>query len=393
MRGRGKRIRSAYDSAARRARGTTIAALGIAVFFVAGCGSGAPDVPQQDASVSDALGGENAEGYSRAYRPRPFVFPDDHGPHEDYRNEWWYLTGNLTTERGRRFGYQLTLFRIALSPETPDDDSLWRTRQLYMGHFALTDVEAGKHRAFERFSRGAIGLAGARAEPFRVWLEDWSISAKHDGVFPLAVQASEEKVSVQLTIPGGPPPVLQGERGLSRKSSELGNASYYYSYTRLPTEGTVEIDGERFRVNGSSWLDREWSTSVLGAGQTGWDWFALQLDDGRDLMYYRLRGAGGGADSHSQGIIRAPDGRVTPLSSASVTLKELETWTSEATGDRYPTSWRLSVPSEEIDIEARAVLPNQEMRLTVRYWEGAVDVSGSASGQGYLEMTRYKIDP
>lgn len=349
--------------------------------------------PPATTSVAAAMGGGNYEGYQRAYEPRAFSFPADHGPHPDYRVEWWYVTGNLATIDNRHFGYQLTLFRIALSPKQPLRDSAWRTNQMYMGHFALTDVADMQHYHFERFSRAAVDLAGAQSGPFRVWLENWSLAGGSDSLFPLRVQAQQDGIAIDLLLNTAKPVVLQGEAGLSRKSAEPGNASYYYSYTRLPTRGTVQINGASLEVTGASWLDREWSTSALGPEQSGWDWFALQLDDGRDLMFYRLRRKDGGVDSHSGGVMVAADGAVARLAWDDVVLESQGAWQSPETGDRYPAGWSLQVPSEALALKVIPRVLDQEMRLTVRYWEGAVAVEGKAGarsigGRGYLEMTR-----
>ncbi len=352
-----------------------------------------PPQPTRSVAVSSALGGD-AAGYRRAYQPRPFDFPIDHGPHPEFRNEWWYVTGNLADITGRPFGYQLTIFRIALSPTGPPTDSPWRANQVYMGHFALTDVAGNRHYGFERFSRGALGLAGAQATPFRVWLEDWALTGVEPDVFPLRLRAREGDIAVDLMLDAGKPVVLQGDRGLSQKSAEPGNASYYYSHTRMPTQGTVRVGGRSFMVSGASWLDREWSTSALGPDQSGWDWFALQLDDGRDLMFYRLRRKDGGTDPFSKGTLVGPDGQTRLLRWNAVELQPLGEWASPHTGDRYPAGWRLRLPAENLDLTVMPKVADQEMRLTVRYWEGAVTANGRAddrtvSGQGYLEMTRY----
>lgn len=351
--------------------------------------------PSSGVAVGSALGGDDSVGYQRAYHPRPFTFPHDHGPHPEFRNEWWYVTGNLTDATGRPFGYQLTIFRIALSPAMPPADSSWRANQIYMGHFALTDVANNRHHGFERFSRGALGLAGAQATPFRVWLEDWALTGAESDLFPLRIQAREGDLALDLTLEAGKPVVLQGNQGLSQKSAEPGNASYYYSYTRMPTQGTVSAGGQDFAVSGASWLDREWSTSALGPDQSGWDWFALQLEDGRDLMFYRLRSKKGGMDSFSKGVLVETDGQARRLRWNDVELQPLGEWISPKTRDRYPAGWRLRLPAENLELTVTPKVADQEMRLTVRYWEGAVAVSGRASdrqvrGQGYLEMTRYE---
>jgi predicted secreted hydrolase len=352
--------------------------------------------PTENMAVSSALGSENDNtGYRRAYAPRLFQFPADHGPHSGFRNEWWYVTGNLADATGRQFGYQLTLFRIALSPTPPVIDSAWRTNQVYMGHFALTDVVGDHHYSFERFSRGAAGLAGAQATPFRVWLDDWALIGAESDAFPLRILAREGEIAIDLTLSAAKPVVSQGDRGLSQKSAEPGNASYYYSYTRLPTQGTVQVAGQTVAVNGMSWLDREWSTSALGSEQSGWDWFALQLDDGREFMVYRLRRKDGGVDPFSAGTLIETNGQARRLHWDEVELQPLGEWISSHTGDRYPARWRLRLPAEHLDLTITPKVADQEMRLTVRYWEGAVTVNGHArdqeiGGQGYLEMTRYE---
>ncbi len=354
-----------------------------------------PPKPAEGVTVGSALGGSDNTGYQRADQPRPFHFPADHGPHPEFRNEWWYVTGNLADAAGRQFGYQLTLFRIALSPDQPATDSAWRTNQVYMGHFALTDVNGEKHHSFERFSRGALGLAEAQAAPFRVWLEDWELSGTAADAFPMRVRARDGSIALDLTLQAGKPVVLQGDRGLSQKSAGPGNASYYYSHTRLPTQGVIDLNGQTFTVQGSSWLDREWSTSALGPEQSGWDWFALQLDDGRDLMFYRLRHKNGGMDAFSKGVLVDAQGQARVLRREDVDLQPVGEWISPRTGDRYPAGWRLRLPGEKLDLTVTPKVADQEMRLTVRYWEGAVAVSGRTGenkihGQGYLEMTRYE---
>ena len=351
--------------------------------------------PTGGITVGSALGGGDNVGYQRAYQPRPLQFPTDHGPHPEFRNEWWYATGNLSDAAGRQFGYQLTLFRIALSPTPPVADSAWRTHQIYMGHFALTDVAGNRHYGFERFSRGAVGLAGAQATPFRVWLEDWALIGSESDVFPLRLRAQQGEIALDLTLNIAKPMVLQGDRGLSQKNAEPGNASYYYSYTRLPTQCLVRVGDHSFAVSGASWLDREWSTSALGPDQRGWDWFALQLDDGRDFMFYRLRRNDGSMDPFSRGVLVEAGGQARSLRWDEVELQPLGEWASPNSGDRYPAGWRLRVSAEKLDLTITPKVADQEMRLTVRYWEGVVAVTGHAgdqpmNGQGYLEMTRYE---
>lgn len=364
---------------------------------LAGCGLPSPsgDGGEEGQTVASALGGSaDTAGYARALAPRRFGFPDDHGPHPDFRNEWWYLTGNLETAGGRRFGYQLTFFRIALGPDPVESESAWRTRQVYMAHFALSDLEAGRFHAEERFGRGAAGIAGAVNPPLRVWLDHWSLQARERSGFPLRLSAGDERTGIDLVVEPRKPVVLQGEQGLSRKSAEHGNASYYYSFTRLATRGRVRMAGERFEVTGSSWLDREWSTSALASDQVGWDWFALQLDDGRDLMVYRLRRKDGSMDPASAGTLVGIDGSAEKLSARQMRFEAVGYWRSPETGIRYPLRWRIAVPGRDLVLEVEPAMQAQELDLAVTYWEGAVRVSGREGdrpvrGRGYMELAGY----
>jgi len=360
--------------------------------------------PRARLSLLTTLGGADTAGYLRATAPRAFRFPDDHGPHPRFRTEWWYVTGNLATAEGRAVGFQLTFFRAALSPEAPEApvrSSAWATRQAYMAHFALTDVEAGRFHAHERFERGALGLAGARTQPFRVWLDDWSLEAAavdHASTFPMRLRAAEGDVALDLLLQAGKPPVLQGEDGLSRKGPEPGNASYYYSLTRMPAEGRVVLGRDTLRTTGLAWLDREWSTSALSAGDVGWDWFALQLDGGWELMLYRLRRADGGVSPFSRGTLVDPAGRATQLDvGRDVRVEATGTWRA-TDGATYPSGWRVEVPARGWTLAVAPLLDDQELTGAFRYWEGAVRVGPvgggeGPTGKGYVELTGYAGEP
>lgn len=350
--------------------------------------------PAEDGfSVQGLLGGE-LEGYARADRIRPLRFPADHGAHPDYRSEWWYLTGNLEDESGRRYGFQFTIFRLALSPQPRPGPSAWGTRQAYMGHFAVTDVAAGKIHAFERFSRGALGLAGGQAQPFRVWLDDWELRAQEGQAWPWLLQATEDGVGLQLQLEARKPLALQGEQGLSRKGPEPGNASYYYSFTNLAAAGELRLGEQRLKVSGSAWLDREWSTSLLSPDVQGWDWFSLQLKDGSELMLYQLRTKDGIAEEFGAGLLVPASGAPRLLSGQDFQLEPIGHWTSPKTKTTYPTAWRVRLPSLQGELQVIAATPDQELDLSVRYWEGAVDVRGrlgqqAVQGVGYMELTGY----
>ena len=341
-------------------------------------------------TLTHLLAQSDTTGYQRAESSRNFSFPEDHGPHPDFRTEWWYLTGNLSTSDGREFGYQFTLFRNAIAPEAVERDSDWSTRQLYMAHFALTDVEGESFHAFERFNRGALGLAGVETRPFRAWLDDWEISGENPP--PFRLRAGTESLGLEVELAAGKPVVLQGARGLSRKGRDPGNASYYYSLTRMPTVGVIHLGLETFAVQGSSWLDREWSTSALETEQVGWDWFALQLSDGRDLMLYQLRLADGSVDPLSSGSLIDRDGSTTGLSVGEFEIEVTDRWISPATRVHYPAGWRIKLPTMDIELDVHPKLSDQELSLSVLYWEGAVSVRGTSDGDlvvgdGYVELT------
>lgn len=345
---------------------------------------------QEAISLNKVLGGQAAAGYARADKPRSFAFPRDHGPHPGFRNEWWYFTGNLQAADGRRFGYQLTFFSAALTPRPARRSSAWGANEVIMAHFAVTDVQGKRFRFAERFSRAALGLAGAGGTPLEVRLEDWSLRETQARPWRVKLSAADAGMAIDLDLVSLKPEVLNGEAGLSRKSPTQGNASYYYSIPRLATSGVVVVGGESFPVSGLSWLDREWSTSALDQDQQGWDWFALHLDDGRDIMYYQLRRKDGSRDPFSGGTLIGADGRSRHLKPEEVQLDPLGVWKSPTSGASYPSAWRMRIPSQGVDVEVTPRLPDQELVTGFRYWEGAVTVRGSVGGSGYLEMTGYE---
>ena len=349
------------------------------------------DAPLESTSrLASLLGSSLDSPFPMVTAAREFRFPQDHGPHPEYRNEWWYVTGNLDADGGERFGYELTVFRFALAPTPIASTSAWRSEQIYMAHFALTDVTESQFYVDERLSRGTLGLAGASAEPFRVWLDDWQLSER-EGAWSL--EAKSAAVDLALTLRPLKPPVLNGSGGLSRKSELAGNASYYYSMTRLETRGRLQVGERVHAVDGLSWLDREWGSSALSADQQGWDWFALQLADHSELMFYQLRRRDGTLDINSAGTYVGPDGSSMALRHEDVEIDVLDYWDSPL-GGRYPSRWDVRVPKLELSLRVEPVLAAQEMRTTVRYWEGAVDVVGRRAdrrlaGRGYVELTGY----
>ena len=356
--------------------------------------------PQSDGLARGTLTALQADAtsnnFSRATAIRDFVWPDDHGPHNDFQTEWWYYTGNLQDPTGRHFGYQFTIFRRALALDAPSlTQSDMAFNQIYFAHFALTDSAGNDHVAFEKYSRSAAGLAGAAAEPFQVFIEDWSITGvDQQSAKNVRIKAAQGDYAIDLSLAASKPIVLQGDRGLSRKSTEMGNASYYYSITRMRTQGKVRSKSGEFDVQGNSWMDREWSTSALSNNAVGWDWFAIQLDDGRDLTLGWIRNKDGSLDSTWGGSLVEADGTSRRVLGEDFQATVLETWRSPRTNAEYPIKWKIVFPKDDMTLEITARIPDQEMNLNQLYWEGATTINGTQAGKplsgvGYLELTGY----
>ncbi len=353
--------------------------------------------------VSDVLSTETDAGFARALAPMTLQFPRDHGAHPEYQIEWWYYTGNLQADDGKAFGYQLTFFRFALTPQMPERTSHFATNQVYMAHFAVTDAAQGEYFCFERRSRGAGGLAGATGEPtYKVWLEDWSATETEPDVMRLHVPSTsdhieaESQIGLSLDLRQTRPPILHGDRGLSQKGPELGNATYYYSLVGMETAGEITVNGRTVAVRGISWMDHEFGTSFLGEGFVGWDWFSLQLEDGTALMLYCLRRSDQSCDPQTfEGTLVYPDGRQLRVRKTDFTLTPTRQWTSPESGATYPSGWDITFPELTIALQVEPLIPNQEFRASFTYWEGAVQVSGQiggavVSGHGYVELTGYE---
>jgi predicted secreted hydrolase len=369
---------------------------------LAGCGGGAASPTVSGLGVADVLGGgaADAAGFARATAPPTLTFPADHGAHPEFRTEWWYVTGNLATAAGRRFGVQLVFFRQALAPlanEPPRAASL-AAREVILAHAAVSDIDGGRFHHAERLGRaaGAAGVRGpGRGAPFAVFCGDWSATADGADFLPLRLVAGDATFAFDLRVANGKPPVLQGDAGLSQKSALPGNASIYYSLTRLPIAGSIRSGDDEHAVRGEAWLDREWSTSALGAEQVGWDWFSLQLDDGTELMWYRLRRRDGAPDPFCRGCFVGRDGIAERLLPTDVEVTPMGDWVAADGGARYPARFRLAARGAiAFDLEVEPLLADQELRVLVRYWEGAVAVRGTragrpVAGRGYLEMTGY----
>jgi len=341
-------------------------------------------------NVSDVLSDNNRAGvYKKAVEKRNFKFPADHGPHNNYQTEWWYFTGNVKDQSNKKFGYQLTFFRRGLDKSTKStDDSGWRTHNIYFAHLALSDMYNRKYYSFEKWSRGMDELAGAVSEPLRVWMDNWSLKIE-SGKF--IIKASSNDFSIELQLEALKNIILQGDNGLSKKSSDSGNASYYYSITRLKTSGIIEQGDKSYKVQGASWFDHEWSTSALSSNQEGWDWFSIQLDNNIEIMIYILRLKNGQTDPVSSGTIVYKDGNVKKLKYSDFKINQLDSWKSNITGIKYPSGWKIDIPGSDISLIVEPQIPEQEFNHSVTYWEGAVTVRSAEGikGAGYVELTGY----
>ena len=332
-------------------------------------------------------------------------FPQDHWSHREYRIEWWYLTGHLTDleDSAGRFGYQFTFFRIGLSRDPSPLESDWAASTLLMGHASITDQRSGDHRFSEVLHRESPFLAGFAEypEPRIAWSRGpagtdalWTLHWNGDG-FDIAMADRGQGMALTLETRALKPRVFQGPGGFSRKSDGAGAASLYYSYTRLATAGTVELDGRTYEVRGESWMDKEFSTSQLQDGQVGWDWFSLQLDDGRELMLYELRDGSGSVD-HARGTLVDAEGGASYLEQGQWTLRASSSWTSPDSGITYPSGWEIELEDEPAALIVVPEVVGQENLSRVpggpSYWEGAVRVessSGAVVGRGYVELTGY----
>ena len=352
--------------------------------------------PQEPSlSVPELLGGEVGQGFARPLAVRQFRFPEDHAPHPDFRTEWWYFTGNLRT-RDQDLGYQLTFFRQALlSPAERllERHSKWSASHAWMAHFAISDPTRERFHHFQKLSREAIGLAGYQDKPLSLWVENWRMEWLPNDEVRLQAQAQE--CQLDLRLKSLKPVVLQGNAGLSQKGPDPGQSSYYYSLTRLQTQGQIGLPGlAQQQVTGLSWMDREWSTQPLSKNLVGWDWFSLQLSNGEELMYYQLRDKQGKATAQSSGSWVRSNGEVVACPSDQVELAVTDQWKSPIDGSSYPAGWNLELKSG-LRLQIKPKLANQEMTGVGRYWEGAVRVRGfdaqgkRIQGSGYVELVGY----
>ncbi len=339
--------------------------------------------------IQTFLGDDDMDGFQRAATVRTLRFPADHGPHPEYRIEWWYLTGSVQDAQGQWYGVQFTAFRRAMAPPASHGNP-WRTSQVYMAHLAVSDTTTSRHLEDQRVARAHPQLAGARAQPFAVWVDGWTLASVGETFLPLQLKAQSESFGMDLVMREGKPIVLQGEQGLSRKSER--HASYYYSITRLHAEGTLRVGGHMIEVRGRAWLDREWSTGVLDPGQVGWDWFGLQLHAGDDVMVGQLRRRDGSRDPYNSGVRVDANGVYRVMQAEDFTLTPLQYWRDER-GVNWPIRWQLTLTEPPETLVIKAAFPNQRMDTALVYWEGLVvvlDANERAIGRGYMELTGYR---
>ncbi len=373
-------------------------------FTVASVTSGARTCSAQNANITSP----QRLQFRLALPGYKFQFPRDHGSHPEFRTEWWYYTGHLRDKTQRRFGYQLTFFRTALAPEILKRSSKWASRDVMFAHFALTDERGQRFFTDDRISRKALGLAGAEiatSKPPRIWLGDWNIQFTGKRGQSQAIRAqgrarnqNDAIFAIDLKHSAVHGPIEHGQNGVSQKSSGVGRASHYYSFTRLNSVGKVTIGNQNFSVEGQSWFDHEFGSSQLSSQQTGWDWFSLQLSDGRDLMLYQLRLQDGQTDPFSSGTIISSDGKARHLKRSDFSIGVLNNWRSPHTNGVYPAQWRVKVPREKISLTITPTLPDQELNTSrstgISYWEGLVNATGSSqkgavTALGYVELTGY----
>ncbi|HVS31646.1 MAG TPA: lipocalin-like domain-containing protein [Thermoanaerobaculia bacterium] len=326
-----------------------------------------------------------------------FEFPRDHGSHDEYRTEWWYYTGHVRTESGRRYGFEVTFFRVGVVAADGPPATPWDVRHIALAHFAITDVNGKKFRYYEKLNRSSPFTAQAAAGRLNVFNESWRVTTMADGAWRLV--AAEGGDAIDLVLRSAKPPALHGENGLSVKAPGVGYASHYYSMTRLAVSGTIAVPGRPAeRCTGLAWMDHEFGSAVLRENQQGWDWFSVQLDNDTELMLYQIRRRDGSPDVTSSGSLITDRGEVIHITADQMRVEPVSRWRSPESGATYPMGWRLAVPGLKLSLVLKPVMEAQELitrRSTqITYWEGAVDVTGSfgnvsVSGAGYVEMTGY----
>ena len=329
----------------------------------------------------NSIAAEQDTQFNEADPSYQITFPRDHGPHNNFRIEWWYFTANLRSETFDNLGIQWTLFKSNLKPLSRKEDSE-HLNGFWMAHSALTTETS--HYYEERFAREKTGQAGVTLDPFKAWIDNWSMKGDNKlGTIQLESRGVDFSFSLNLSTKMSP--VLQGDRGFSKKSKQRA-ASHYYSQPFYSVKGWVILNDKRHFVKGVGWLDREWSSNLLNENQLGWDWFSLHLDNGEKVMLFKVRNNNG--DDFLSGSWVSKDGTKKSLSSSDFQLEE--TAYSTIKGKRVPTKWKISIlGNDPLTINTEAVNINSWMATSFPYWEGPILFNGDLTGVGYLEMTGY----
>ncbi len=324
-----------------------------------------------------------------------FKFPRDHAAHEDFRTEWWYYTGHLETQDHKKYGYELTFFRNGMAKADDRDHSPWKLNNVYLAHFAVSDIGDKKFHYFQKLNRGGQGPAGANSENYYVYNETWFVErlGKHT-----VLRADSPGFAIHLDLDSAKPEVVHGENGVSQKAACKGCASHYYSLTRMQTDGFIYVDGKPAAVTGTSWMDHEFGSNQLTNEQVGWDWFSVQLSNNTELMLYLMRNAKGGIDPNSSGTVVRPDGSTRHLKIDDFKVTATKKWKSPTSNGVYPMEWLVEVPSEQCKLKVTPAFEGQELETDkstgVTYWEGASSAEGvfqqkPVKGEAYVEMTGY----
>ena len=357
------------------------------IFFTATLGTAVISVP---------ISAEEPMPFRQALPDYNFRFPRDFFSHNDFKVEWWYYTGNLQGLSGRRFGYQLTFFRVALDgADRIQNPSQWKIGQIYFAHMTVTDIELGRFFFFERINRKAMNNAGARSDRLFVWNEDWILTEESDAHRLKALQSG---TGIDLFLIPDKNLIIHGENGVSQKGEGDGNASHYFSYTRMRTKGRLWVRNMEYQVTGTSWMDHEFSSNQLNKEQVGWDWFSIKLDNNIEIMLYQIRLKNGGVEPLSSGTLVEPNGSHRTLSLKDFQIKPAKYWISESTYIEYPAGWRVDIPTEDVHLKINPDVTEQELfglrSISSSYWEGSVSISGHykgypVKGNGYVELVGY----
>jgi predicted secreted hydrolase len=340
-------------------------------------------------------GQEEGLEFRRALPGYVYTFPKDHGAHPEFRTEWWYYTGHLRSKKGRNFGFQLTFFRHALRPPSIKSQSRWALKNIYFAHFAITDEQENNYRFQEKVSRGALAVAGADPNSYRVWVEDWEVSLQEN---QHKLRAGKEDMGIELALVPIKSAVIHGKNGVSQKAVGEGYASHYYSLTRMQAKGELNWEGRSYEVEGLAWMDHEFGSNQLRDYQAGWDWFSVQLDSQTEMMLYIIRHKDGKPDPTSSGTFVHPDGRKEHLPLETFEIEALGSWKSRKSGTTYPSGWLIRVPNKQLELRLIPTVEDQELTTRkstlVNYWEGGVRVQGilkgkDVRGRGYVELTGY----